>query len=456
MKGAVAFVSGLLFALGLGIGGMTRPSKVIAFLDVTGDWDPSLALVMGGALLVYGVVARFALRTPKPLLEEKFFVPTRRDIDRPLVAGAILFGAGWGLAGYCPGPALVSLASGRASIMVFVAAMLLGMWIEQGLPTRKNAPTLRASVAASALLLALLAVLASRAGATERPDAAARATGRTQMLVSTDWLATHLGEPGLIVLHVGKARDGYDRAHVPGAQLVAFADVAATRGGVPSELPPLVDLTALVRRLGITGEAGERIVIYDEDEGLLAARVYVALDYLGLAGRAALLDGQWAAWRAEQRPADAEQPTAQASRVVPRPDPSRVVARDAVADLSFARTSLPGAHVALVDARPAAQFTGAEPGDGVGRPGHIPGAVNVFWKDQLQGGEVPRLRPADELRALYARAGVVPGDLVVAYCRTGVQAAYTYFVLRYLGYDAHLYDASFVAWSADPDTAVAR
>lgn len=131
MKGAVAFAAGLLFALGLGIGGMTQPAKVIGFLDVAGDWDPSLAFVMGGALLVYAVVARLALARPAPLLESKFFVPTRRDIDRPLVIGAVLFGAGWGLAGYCPGPALVSLGSGRASVLVFVAAMLLGMWIEQ-------------------------------------------------------------------------------------------------------------------------------------------------------------------------------------------------------------------------------------------------------------------------------------------------------------------------------------
>lgn len=127
----MSFVAGLLFALGLGVGGMTQPSKVIGFLDVAGDWDPSLAFVMGGALLVYAVVARLALARPAPLLDGRFFVPTRRDVDRPLVVGSLLFGAGWGIAGYCPGPALVSLASGRVSVIVFVAAMLLGMWIEQ-------------------------------------------------------------------------------------------------------------------------------------------------------------------------------------------------------------------------------------------------------------------------------------------------------------------------------------
>jgi thiosulfate/3-mercaptopyruvate sulfurtransferase len=223
---------------------------------------------------------------------------------------------------------------------------------------------------------------------------------------------------------------------------------------VPNELPPLADLTALVRRLGITGGPGERIVIYGEDEGLLAARAYVALDYLGLAGSAALLDGRRAAWESEQRPLTADVPVVASSSVVPRLEPDRVVGLNVVQDVSYALESLPAAQVALIDARPAAQYTGADPGDAVARPGHIPGAANVFWKDNLQGPGAPRLRAPEELRALYARAGVAPGDVVVTYCRTGAQASYTYFVLAYLGYDVHLYDGSFVEWSAAPGTAV--
>lgn len=129
MTGVIAFVSGLLFALGLGIGGMTKPAKVVGFLDVAGDWDPSLAFVMGGALLVYFVVQRLTVARSRPLFDDTFHLPTRRDIDARLVVGSLLFGAGWGLAGYCPGPALVSLASGRATVVAFVAAMLAGMWI---------------------------------------------------------------------------------------------------------------------------------------------------------------------------------------------------------------------------------------------------------------------------------------------------------------------------------------
>ena len=131
MNAAVAFLSGLLFALGLGVGGMTKPAKVLAFLDVAGNWDPSLALVMAGAIAVYAPASRWALRRSAPLCAARFQVPTRRDLDAPLIVGAALFGAGWGLAGYCPGPALVSLASGASGVVLFVAAMLAGMGIER-------------------------------------------------------------------------------------------------------------------------------------------------------------------------------------------------------------------------------------------------------------------------------------------------------------------------------------
>ena len=279
---------------------------------------------------------------------------------------------------------------------------------------------------------------------------------RAQMLVDTNWLASHLDDPGLVVLHVGKTRDAYDRAHVPGARFVALADVAVPRGGIPNEFPPVDDLTALVRRLGITGAPGERIVIYGDDEGLFAARVFVALDSIGLAERASLLDGQWAAWQAEERPTVAEVREVVASGVVPPVRPERVADRATVAKLSQAATSPAGARVALVDARPRAQFDGGEAGEGIERPGHIPGAVSAFWKEDLQDGKIPRLRAPDELRARYAALGVVPDGVVVAYCRTGVQASYTYFVLAYLGYDVRLYDGSFAEWSAAADTPIER
>lgn len=305
------------------------------------------------------------------------------------------------------------------------------------------------------LLVAAVLVPAPFAGMppTAQADAAPPAV-RTQMLVDPAWLAAHLDDPGLVILQVGKTRDAYDRAHVPGARFVAFGDVAVPRGGVPNEMPSAEELTVLVRRLGITGAPGERIVIYGEDEGLLAARVFVALDYMGLAGRAALLDGQWAAWQAEARPVTADVRPVAASSVVPQVRADRIADRATVAELSRGLTSSPEKRGSLVDARPRAQFDGSEAGDGVLRPGHIPGAIGAFWKDDLQAGDVPRLRSAAELRARYAALGVDPDDVVVAYCRTGVQASHAYFVLTYLGYDVRLYDASFAEWSTAPDTSV--
>lgn len=123
----VAFLTGILFALGLVLSGMTRPDKVRAFLDLAGDWDPSLTLVMGSAVFVYFFAFRAITRRPAPLLGGKFGIPSRRDLDPALVGGAALFGVGWGLGGFCPGPAVVSVTAGSAPVLTFVAAMLVGM-----------------------------------------------------------------------------------------------------------------------------------------------------------------------------------------------------------------------------------------------------------------------------------------------------------------------------------------
>jgi uncharacterized membrane protein YedE/YeeE len=127
MMALVSWLCGVVFALGLGVSGMTRPEKVLAFLDVGGRWDPSLALVMVGAIAVHATLRRAIVRRPAPLLAPAFALPARRDIDAALLVGAAIFGVGWGLAGLCPGPALTVLASGRLAAVVFVLAMLAGM-----------------------------------------------------------------------------------------------------------------------------------------------------------------------------------------------------------------------------------------------------------------------------------------------------------------------------------------
>lgn len=121
------FVTGLVFGIGLILSGMTDPGKVIGFLDLFGRWDPSLAFVMGGAILVGFFAFRIAGRRTRNLLGGAMQLPTSRDIDRRLIVGSLLFGAGWGLAGFCPGPALVSLGAGQEKALLFVTAMLAGM-----------------------------------------------------------------------------------------------------------------------------------------------------------------------------------------------------------------------------------------------------------------------------------------------------------------------------------------
>ncbi|MDF9392900.1 MULTISPECIES: DUF6691 family protein [Methylococcus] len=122
-----AFLWGVIFATGLGLAGMTRPGKILAFLNVGGNWDPSLMLVMGGAVgLTFTLFPRI-LRLGRPVLGDRFDLPVRKHVDRRLVGGAAVFGVGWGLSGYCPGPAVVSLVTADAGVWVFLACMLGGM-----------------------------------------------------------------------------------------------------------------------------------------------------------------------------------------------------------------------------------------------------------------------------------------------------------------------------------------
>ena len=128
----MALLIGILFALGLGLGGMTDPVRIFGFLDITGafvGWDPTLAFVMMGALGMHILIYRLAVRRGAPIFGQVLDIPTRRDIDGRLIAGAVLFGAGWGLSGFCPGPALASLVSGSSAVWVFVATMTVGIWL---------------------------------------------------------------------------------------------------------------------------------------------------------------------------------------------------------------------------------------------------------------------------------------------------------------------------------------
>lgn len=128
MRGAfLAFTAGAVFGLGLIISEMANPKRVQGFLDITGQWDPTLVFVMVGALIVTGLGYKLVLKREKPLFAQDFSIPTNKIIDRNLLIGAVLFGIGWGLSGLCPGPAVVGASTGSLSILVFIVAMTAGM-----------------------------------------------------------------------------------------------------------------------------------------------------------------------------------------------------------------------------------------------------------------------------------------------------------------------------------------
>lgn len=129
--------SGFLFGMGLTVSGMTNPQRVRGFLDLFGEWDPTLAFVMGGAVLVMAIAWRLQARMAKPLFGERFSLPDRTDLDPRLLTGAVVFGIGWGIAGLCPGPAVASLVLSPVHAIPFVAAMLAGMLLQKFTMERK-------------------------------------------------------------------------------------------------------------------------------------------------------------------------------------------------------------------------------------------------------------------------------------------------------------------------------
>lgn len=130
---ASALASGLVFGMGMAISGMTNTERVQGFLDLTGQWDPTLAFVMGAGLLVTFIGYTFILKNPAPLFADTFSIPTRRDIDKALIFGAVLFGVGWGLVGYCPGPAIAGLSYGYSATLLFVPMMIIGLLLAKPL-----------------------------------------------------------------------------------------------------------------------------------------------------------------------------------------------------------------------------------------------------------------------------------------------------------------------------------
>jgi thiosulfate/3-mercaptopyruvate sulfurtransferase len=286
------------------------------------------------------------------------------------------------------------------------------------------------------LLLAMAAVLLVPAPA---PGAVARGRNAS-MLVSAEWLASRLHDPSLIILHVGSRTD-YAAGHVPGARLVALADISITgETGLRLELPPVSALESAFRKLGISNTS--RIIVYAGTDSVQSAtRVWFTLDYLGLGKRTALLEGGLRAWRAGKRPITTEEPVVAPGRFTAHPA-ERVVTAE------WLRAHLGDPAVRLLDARTSQFYSGGDAG-GMPRAGHIPGARSVPFSSMF--GEDGRLKPVADLRRIMNGSDGRTSPLTVSYCHIGQQATVLYFVARYLGMDVRLYDGSFQDWSRRPD-----
>lgn len=138
MRKFTAFLAGLVFGFGLLLGGLTNPAKVLAFLDLAGAWDPSLALVMAGAIAVAAAPLNWARTRKQSLLGAPMQLPVKRTLDARLIGGSLVFGVGWGVAGFCPGPAVALVSTGRWQVLLFVVAMLVGMFLFAKLESRRG------------------------------------------------------------------------------------------------------------------------------------------------------------------------------------------------------------------------------------------------------------------------------------------------------------------------------
>ena len=261
---------------------------------------------------------------------------------------------------------------------------------------------------------------------------------RKSMIVTTEWVAKNLNDKSLVLLQVGDRKE-YDAAHIPGAQYIQTSDISTPRGqGLILELPSVDQLKATFEKLGVTDKS--RIVVYfSKDWVTPTARVYFTLDYLGLGDRTSILDGGLPAWVAEKRPVTTEVVGPEPGKFTPRPNPKLVV------DANWVSANLTKPDVAILDARNSEFYTGAQAGM-MPRAGHIPRAKNIPFGSLVEDSN-NKFKSPEALRQLFANAAVKQDDTVATYCHIGQQASLLYFVARYLGYDAHVYDGSFQDWS---------
>jgi thiosulfate/3-mercaptopyruvate sulfurtransferase len=291
----------------------------------------------------------------------------------------------------------------------------------------------------SAIALAALVTGLSASAATKDP---------LPMTVDAGWLAAHLADPDLVILHVGK-KEEYDERHIPGARFVRQTDLAADRDGLTLQLPDPADLRQRLGALGI-GSASRVVVYYGKDWVSPTTRVIYTFYAAGLGDHVALLDGGMDEWTRIGKAVTAAVPPA---HPVAGPD---IQLRPAIVDAGFVRAHAHAAGYALVDGRAPVYYEGVEASGAMHkeRKGHIPGAVNIPYFSIV--GADNKLKPRTELEAMFRAAGITPQTHVIAYCHIGQQATAVLFAARLAGIDAVLYDGSFEDWTLHDGPVEAR
>ena len=281
----------------------------------------------------------------------------------------------------------------------------------------------------------LLCSLVSSVGATSPKRSDLRL--RDSMIVSVEWLQRHINDKQLVLLQVGEKAE-FEAGHIPGAQFVSLDQVSTPRGqGLTLELPPAAQLVTTFEKLGIS-DSSQIVLYFSKDWVTPTARVFFTLDYLGLGDRTSILDGGLPEWRLKG-PVTTEVIEPKPGKISTRPNPKLVV------DANWVSANLNKPGVIILDARARQFYTGEQVGR-MPRGGHIPGARNIPFSN-LVDETTNRFKDATTLRSLFETAGVKRDDSVTTYCHIGQQASLLYFVARYLGYEAHVYDGSFEDWS---------
>jgi thiosulfate/3-mercaptopyruvate sulfurtransferase len=266
---------------------------------------------------------------------------------------------------------------------------------------------------------------------------------RSEMLVSTTWLDQHLKDRDLAILYIDRNRSQFDSGHIPGSRFLRLDDLVEQRKDSLNELPPITDLQATFESLGVSERS--RVVLTDDAGGVLAARAYFTLDYLGHGDNAVLLDGGMKAWIAESRTTSKEEPRAAHAEFSPHLNQDILVNTAQMRQLSLGGRDGYADYV-LLDARPVAEYSGVVNSESVPHAGHIAGSKSLYWKTLIRSDANPRLLDVERLQLQFVQAGARRGKFVVTYCRTGMQSSFTYFVAKYLGYRTAMYDGSVYEW----------